>query len=95
MGTFVCSRSLVKIDPSNPKAITTLCQIRESSQNKLMRLQASENLVNAVQNLEQLDLGSKLVKEKLKQAVLVLIQDIQIFQEYDDYKNEFSIKPTH
>ncbi|MEH2339830.1 HEAT repeat domain-containing protein [Nostoc sp.] len=89
------AEALVKIDPGNPKAIATLCQIRESNQNKLMRLQASESLVNAVQNLEQLDLSNKLVKEKLKQAVLILVQDIQIFHEYDDYKNEFSIIPTH
>ncbi|AVH67995.1 HEAT repeat domain-containing protein [Nostoc sp. 'Peltigera membranacea cyanobiont' N6] len=89
------AEALVKIDPSNSKAIATLSQIRESNQNRLMRLQASESLVNAVQNLEQLDLGNKLVKEKLKQAVFVLVHDIQIFQEYDDYKNEFSISPTH
>ncbi|MEH2015624.1 hypothetical protein [Nostoc sp.] len=89
------AEALVKIDPGNPKAIATLCQIRESNQNRFIRLQASESLVNAVQNLEQLDLSNKLVKEKLKQAVLFLVQDIQIFQEYDDYKNEFSINPTH
>ncbi|MEH2194239.1 MAG: hypothetical protein V7K98_16585 [Nostoc sp.] len=89
------AEALVKIDPGNSKAIATLSQIRESNQNTLMRLQASESLVNAVQNLEELDLDNKLVKEKLKQAVFVLVQDIQIFQEYDDYKNEFSIKPTH
>ncbi|MEH2137081.1 hypothetical protein [Nostoc sp.] len=58
-------------------------------------MQASESLVNAVQNLGQLDLDNKIVKEKLKQAVFLLVKDIQIFQEYDDYKNEFSISPTH
>ncbi|MEH1855583.1 MAG: hypothetical protein V7L11_28850 [Nostoc sp.] len=89
------AEALVKIDPGNPKAIATLCQIRESSQNRFMRLEASKTVVNAFQNLEQLDLGNKLVKEKLKQTVFFLVQDIQIFQEYDDYKNEFSINPTH
>jgi len=89
------AEALVKIDPGNSKAIATLCQTRESSQNKRIRLQASESLVNAVQHIEQLDVNNKLVKEKLKQAVLILVQDIQIFQEYDDYKNEFSIQPTH
>ncbi|MEH1943291.1 MAG: hypothetical protein V7L01_24140 [Nostoc sp.] len=89
------AEALVKIDPGNPKAIATLCQIRESSQNRFIRLQAFESLVNAVQHLEQLDLDNKLVKEKLKQAVLVLVQNIQIFQEYDDYKKQFSVQPTH
>ncbi|MEH1891660.1 MAG: hypothetical protein V7K92_20125 [Nostoc sp.] len=89
------AEGLVKIDPGNSKAIATLCQIRESSQNRVIGLQAFESLVNAVQHLEQLDLDNKLVKEKLKQAVLVLVQDIQIFQEYDDYKKEFSVQPTH
>lgn len=89
------AEALVKIDPGNSKAIATLCQTRESSQNKRIRLQASESLVNAVQHVEQLDVNNKLVKEKLKQAVIILVQDIQIYQEYDDYKNEFSIQPTH
>ncbi|OYD90891.1 hypothetical protein CDG76_29690 [Nostoc sp. 'Peltigera membranacea cyanobiont' 210A] len=89
------AEGLVKIDSGNPKAIATLFQIRESSQNRFMRLQASQSLVDAIQNLEQLDLGNKLVKERLKQAVLLLVQDIENFQEYDDYENEFSLKPTH
>ncbi|MEH2115476.1 HEAT repeat domain-containing protein [Nostoc sp.] len=89
------AEGLVKIDPGNSKAIATLFQIRESSQNRFMRLQASQSLVDAVQNLEQLDLGNKLVKERLKQAVLLLVQDIENFQEYDDYENKFSLKPTH
>ncbi|MEH2275061.1 MAG: HEAT repeat domain-containing protein [Nostoc sp.] len=76
------AEKLVKIDPGNPKVIATLCQIRESNpyQHELI-------LMDAVQNLEQLDLENKLVKQKLNEIIPTLIRFFQIFQQDDDNKN--------
>ncbi|MEH2264169.1 hypothetical protein [Nostoc sp.] len=76
------------IDPVNPKAIATLCQIRESNPYEYESI-----LMDAVQNLEQLDSGNNLVKEKLNEVIPILIQFIQIFQQDDDNKN-FNQYPT-
>ncbi|MEH2050903.1 HEAT repeat domain-containing protein [Nostoc sp.] len=81
-GRLYAAESLVKIDPGNPKAIATLCQIRETNPYEYESI-----LTDAVQNLEQLDLENKLVKEKLNEVIPTLIRFIQNFQQDDDNKN--------
>ncbi|MCC5624942.1 HEAT repeat domain-containing protein [Nostoc sp. CHAB 5715] len=83
------AKNLVKIDPGNPKAIATLCQIWERNPYLYKSI-----LMDEVQNLEQLDPGNKLVKEKLNEVIPTLIQFIQIFQEDDDNKNSFNYNAT-
>ncbi|MCC5642167.1 HEAT repeat domain-containing protein [Nostoc sp. CHAB 5824] len=83
------AENLVKIDPGNPKAIATLCQIRESNP-----YQYESILMDAIQNLEQLDSGNKLVKQKLNEVIPTLIEFIQIFQQDDDNKNCFNNNAT-
>ncbi|MEH2239599.1 hypothetical protein [Nostoc sp.] len=43
--------------------------------------------MDAVQNLEQLDLENKLVKEKLNEVIPTLIRFVQNFQQDDENKN--------
>ncbi|MHC0062343.1 HEAT repeat domain-containing protein [Nostoc sp. UIC 10890] len=88
-GRLYAAESLVKIDPGNPKAIATLCQIRQSNPYKDESI-----LMDAVQNLEKLDLENKLVKQKLNEVILTLLQFIQIFQQDDDNKNCFNYNAT-
>ncbi len=88
-GRLYTAEKLVKIDPGNPKAIATLCQIRESNP-----YQYESILMDAIQNLEQLDLGNKLVKQKLNKVIPTLIQFILMFQQDDDNKNCFNHSPT-
>ena len=88
-GRLYAAKNLVKIDPGNPKAIATLCQIRQNNPYKDKSI-----LMDAVQNLEQLDPGNKLVKQKLNEVIPTLIQFIQIFQQDDDNKNCFNKYPT-
>ena len=90
---FYAALNLVKIDPGNLKAIATLCQIRENSQDEWMNLQAAKSLEDAVQNLEQLDLSNKLVKDKLNEVIPILIRFVQTFQQDDEKKYCFD-KPT-
>ncbi|MEH2200991.1 HEAT repeat domain-containing protein [Nostoc sp.] len=87
-GRLYAVQNLIKIDPVNPKTIATLCQICESNP-----YQYKSILMDAVQNLEQLDSENNLVKEKLNEVIPILIQFIQIFQQDDDNKN-FSQYPT-
>jgi HEAT repeat protein len=87
-GRFYAAKNLMKIDPVNSKAIATLCQICESNPYEYESI-----LTDAVQNLEQLDSGNNLVKEKLNEVIPILIQFIQIFQQDDDNKN-FHQYPT-
>ena len=75
-------QNLMIIDPGNPKAIATLYQICESNP-----YQHESILTDTVQNLEQLDLEDKLVKEKLNEVIPTLLRFIQIFQQDDDNKN--------
>lgn len=88
-GRLYAAKNLVKIDPGNPKAIATLCQIRQSNPYKDESI-----LMDAVQNLEKLDLENKLVKQKLNEVILTLLQFIQIFQQDDDNKNCFNYNAT-
>lgn len=88
-GRLYAAENLVKIDPVNPKAIATLCKIRQKNP-----YQYKSILMNAVQNLEQLDLGNKLVKQKLNEVIPTLIQFLLIFQQDDDNKNCFNNSPT-
>jgi hypothetical protein len=75
-------------------AIATLCQIRENSQDKWINLQAAKSLEDAVQNLEQLDLSNKSVKEKLNEVIPILIRFVQIFQQDYDNKHRFDNATT-
>ncbi len=81
-GRLYAIQNLLIIDPVNPKAMATLCQIRESNP-----YQHESILTDAVQNLEQLDLENKLVKEKLNEVIPTLIRFLQNFQQDDDNKN--------
>ncbi|MEJ6480438.1 HEAT repeat domain-containing protein [Nostoc punctiforme UO1] len=81
-GRLYAIQNLLIIDPVNPKAMATLCQIRESNP-----YQHESILTDAVQNLEQLDLENKLVKEKLNEVIPTLIRFFQNFQQDDDNKN--------
>jgi HEAT repeat protein len=83
------TQNLLKIDLANPKAIASLCQIRQSNPYKYESM-----LLDAVHNLEQLNLGDKLVKEKLNQVIPTLIQFIQTFTQDDDNKNCFNNQAT-
>ncbi|NEU82941.1 hypothetical protein [Nostoc sp. UIC 10630] len=88
-GRLYAIQNLLKIDPVNPKAMATLCQIRESNP-----YQHESILTDAVQNLKQLDLENKLVKQKLNEVIPTLIQFLLIFQQDDDNKNCFNNSPT-
>jgi HEAT repeat protein len=88
-GRLYAAKNLVKIDPGNPKAIAILCQIRQSNPYKDKSI-----LMDAVQDLEQLDLADKLVQEKLNEVIPTLIEFIQIFQQDDDNKNCFNNNAT-
>ncbi len=83
------AQALVKIDPGSSKAIATLCQIRQNNPYKDESI-----LMDAVQNLEQLDPGNKLLKQNLNEIIPTLIQFIQIFQQNDDNKNCFNNNAT-
>ncbi|MCW5313297.1 hypothetical protein GTQ43_05575 [Nostoc sp. KVJ3] len=89
LDSLYVAKSLVNIDRGNPKAIATLCQIMQSNPYKDKSI-----LMDAVQNLEQLDPGNKLVKEKLNEVIPTLLQFIQIFQQDDDNKNCFNNNAT-
>ncbi|MEH1921769.1 hypothetical protein [Nostoc sp.] len=80
---------LLEIEPENKTAIATLCQIME-----INPYQDESILTDAVQNLEQLNLENKLIKEKLNEVISTLIQFIQIYQQDDDNKDCFSNKAT-
>jgi hypothetical protein len=82
------TQNLLKIDLANPKAFATLCQIRQSNPYKYESM-----VLDAVHNLEQLNLADKLVQEKLNQVIPTLIQFIQTFTQ-DDAQNCFNIQPT-
>ncbi|MEH1829511.1 MAG: hypothetical protein V7L22_29945 [Nostoc sp.] len=88
-GRLYAAKNLLEIDPVNLKAIATLCQIME-----INPYQDESILTDAVQNLEQLNLENKLIKEKLNKVIFTLIQFIQIYQQDDDNKNCFSNKAT-
>ncbi|MEH1798032.1 MAG: hypothetical protein V7L13_02465 [Nostoc sp.] len=88
-GRLYAAKNLLEIDPVNLKAIATLCQIME-----INPYQDESILTDAVQNLEQLNLENKLIKEKLNEVISTLIQFIQIYQQDDDNKNCFSNKAT-
>ncbi len=88
-GRLDAAKNLLEIDPVNLKAIATLCQIME-----INPYQDESILTNAVQNLEQLNLENKLIKEKLNEVISTLIQFIQIYQQDDDNKDCFSNKAT-
>lgn len=88
-GRLYAAKNLLEIDPVNLKAIATLCQIME-----INPYQDESILTDAVQNLEQLNLENKLIKEKLNEVISTLIQFIQIYQQNDDNKNCFSNKAT-
>ena len=88
-GRLYAAKNLLEIDPVNLKAIATLCQIMEKN-----RYQDESILTDAVQNLEQLNLDNKLIKEKLNEVISTLIQFIQIYQQDDDNKNCFNNKAT-
>ncbi|MEH2289106.1 HEAT repeat domain-containing protein [Nostoc sp.] len=88
-GRLYAAENLLKIDPVNLKAIATLCQIME-----INPYQDESILTDAVQNLEQVDLENKLVKEKLNEVIPTLIRFIENFQQDNDNKNCFSNKAT-
>ncbi|MEH1934586.1 MAG: hypothetical protein V7L14_12875 [Nostoc sp.] len=88
-GRLYAAKNLLEIDPVNLKAIATLCQIME-----INPYQDESILTDAVQNLEQLNLENKLIKEKLNEVISTLIRFIQIYQQDDDNKNCFSNKAT-
>ncbi|MEH1810208.1 hypothetical protein [Nostoc sp.] len=88
-GRLDAAKNLLEIDPVNLKAIATLCQIME-----INPYQDESILTDAVQNLEQLNLENKLIKEKLNEVISTLIQFIQIYQQDDDNKDCFSNKAT-
>ncbi|MBW4571348.1 MAG: HEAT repeat domain-containing protein [Tolypothrix carrinoi HA7290-LM1] len=71
-----------KIDPSYQLAINAEIQLLKTTHNISI-------LIDAVQNVEEFNLGNKLVKDKLNEVISILIRLIQVFQESDENKDDF------
>ncbi|MBD2356443.1 hypothetical protein H6G41_17730 [Tolypothrix sp. FACHB-123] len=84
------TQNLLKIDLTNPTAIATLFQIRQSN-----LCQYESILFATVLNLEQLHLANQILPEKLNKVISTLIQFIQPLTPDDDNQNCFNSQTTN